>query len=272
MDYPFLSKAKIIDTLKQRNANIRKSLGQNFLIDPNYITKIVEAILSNIPNHSRILEIGPGLGSLTFHLKNYYDLVLVEIDRVYCEILKEHFPKQRIYQMDFLEFVQQYSLNDFDSIIGNLPYYITTDIIINTVKSIKKPGICIFLVQKEYAEKLLEDNNSISIYLNNFSKISKLFYVPKNAFFPIPKVESMLIKLEVYPKTKCNPELLEKLLRMSFRAKRKKIINSWQKGEELVPISLLKEKADLISFDFTKRAEEIPKESFYQLTNLISKN
>jgi len=272
MDYPFLSKAKIIDTLKQKNAHIRKSLGQNFLIDPNYIAKIVDAILSNIPHHSRVLEIGPGLGALTFHLKENYQLVLVEIDRILCEILKEYFPEQFIYQMDILEYIQHYSLNDFDYIIGNLPYYLTTDIIINTIKAMRKPSICIFLVQKEYAEKLIEENNSISIYLNNFSRISKLFSIPKNAFFPIPKVESMLIKLEVFQETKCNPELLEKILRMSFRSKRKKIINSWQKGNELIPISLLKKKAEIISFDFTKRAEEIPKETFYQLVNLISKN
>jgi 16S rRNA (adenine1518-N6/adenine1519-N6)-dimethyltransferase len=272
MDYPFLSKTKILDTLKQKNANIRKSLGQNFLIDPNYIIKIVEAIQLSIPQYSRILEIGPGFGALTFHLKNHYDLVLVEIDRVLCEILKEYFPEQSIHQIDILEYIQNYSLNDFNFIIGNLPYYITTDIIINTIKSMKKPGICIFLVQKEYAEKLLEENNSISIYLNNFSKISKLFSIPKNAFFPIPQVESMLIKLEVFRETKCNPELLEKILRMSFRSKRKKMINSWQKGDELISISLLREKAEIISLDLTKRAEEIPKEAFYQLVNLISKD
>ncbi|GIX42616.1 MAG: 16S rRNA (adenine(1518)-N(6)/adenine(1519)-N(6)) -dimethyltransferase [Leptospiraceae bacterium] len=269
MEYPFLSKNKIIETLKQHNANIRKSLGQNFLIDPNYIKKIVSYIKENIPEKSSILEIGPGLGAITFPLMPYYNLTLIEIDPVFYKILKDYLNPIIIYNMDILDYIDQFSLNEFSYVIGNLPYYITTDIIIKTLKTIKKPSICIFLVQKEYAEKLLEENNSISIYVHNFSRVSKCTNVPPNAFFPVPRVESMLIKIEVFEKPQSNPDILEKILRMSFRSKRKKILNSWQKGIELIPVSLLKEKANTISFDFTKRAEEISKELYYKLANLL---
>jgi len=269
MEYSYLSKYKIIETLKEKNAHIRKSLGQNFLVDPNYINKIINFIKESIPKNSKVLEIGPGLGAITHLLIHYYNVEVVEIDAVLCEILKQSY-SIKIYNIDILKFIKEHSLKDFNYVVGNLPYYITTDIIINTLNSLQKPSICIFLVQKEYAQKLFEENNSISIYVHNFAKIKKLTLIPKNAFYPIPKVDSMLIQFNLLEKPYCNPKILEKILRMSFRGKRKKIINSWEMGEELINILLLKEKSQILSLDFSKRAEELPKEFFYQLTNLVS--
>lgn len=270
MEYSFFSKTAIINELKKNNANIRKSLGQNFLIDPNYVKKIINEILKSIPKEKNILEIGPGLGALTFYLSQYYKLEVIEIDKVFCKILNETYNDNIvIHNIDYLEFIKVKPLNQYKYIVGNLPYYITTDIIIETVRHIND-GICIFLVQKEYAEKLLENNNSISIFLQNFGYIEKLFVVPRNVFFPVPQVESMLIKIQLYLEPVSNPQILEKILRMSFRQKRKKIINSWQNGEQLISIETLINYSKKINFDYNKRAEEISKEQFYELVNEIS--
>lgn len=270
MEYPFFSKVAILDVLKKNQAGIRKSLGQNFLIDPNYVNKIIHEVQKSIPVGNSILEIGPGLGVLTFHLLRYYKTEVVEIDSVFCKILQELYKDYiKIHNIDYLKFIQENKLEFYHYIVGNLPYYITTDILVQTVRNLKD-GLCIFLVQKEYAEKLIQDNHSIAIYVQNFGNIEPLFIVPKSVFFPKPKVDSMLIRIKTHPYPKSHPETLEKILRMSFRQRRKKIINSWQKGEELVNREILISLSKKIQFDFNKRAEEISKEQYYALTNEIS--
>ncbi len=219
MEFPFYSKNKILEVLKNNNANIRKSLGQNFLIDPNYINKITSYIQNKILE-KHLLEIGPGLGALTHFLINTYFLEVVEIDRVLCKILEMQYNnKIKIYNMDILEFIKIGHLKNYSGIIGNLPYYITTDILINVLKNMKKPGICIFLVQKEYGEKLLENNNSISIYIHNFGECNKILNVPPNAFFPVPKVESVLIEFNIYDTPICK---FRKIIKNEFSFKKKK--------------------------------------------------
>ncbi|MCS7205477.1 MAG: 16S rRNA (adenine(1518)-N(6)/adenine(1519)-N(6))-dimethyltransferase RsmA [Leptospiraceae bacterium] len=274
MKFPFYSVTRILEEIKKRKGNIRKSLGQNFLIDPNYVEKIYQIIIKEIPKGSLLLEIGPGLGALTHKLLFDYQMHLVEIDPLLCDILKSEIIKNEsviLNNQDILIYLKE-NPSKYEFLIGNLPYYITTDIFTNCVQYAKKPAKLIFLVQKEYADKLIMKNNSISIYLHNYGRIERFFSIPKESFYPKPEVHSSLILFELWEKTYSDPEVLQKVLRMSFRGKRKKLINSWKMAEEFISISLLKEGAKELSIDIEKRAEDIDFRLFYELVNYVVKN
>ncbi len=272
MKYSFYSKKAILEVFKTYNGVLQKRLGQNFFIDPNYVEKIFDIILKKIPKKVTLLEIGPGLGALSHLLKDEYDLYCVEIDPLLCKVLHQHYPEIHLFNTDILKFFQETKENKFSYIVGNLPYYITTEILIKVLHlNHKKPIKSIFLVQKEYAEKLLEKNNSISIYVHNFATINKIFSVPKESFFPMPKVESTLIELDFYPEPKCDHVILEKILRMSFRGKRKKIQNSWKMGEALISYETLYQKAEILGINLNLRAEQIQPSIFYELALQIQK-
>lgn len=271
MKFLFYSPQMILEEIKKNQGSIQKRLGQNFLIDPNYVEKIFQTILEKIPEKELVLEIGPGLGALTHKLKEIYNLHCVEIDPILVKILKENYRDLLIFNLDILDFLDHQKENLYSFFVGNLPYYITTDILVKILLlRFRKPKRCIFLVQKEYAQKLLERNNSISIFVHNFAEVRKIFSVPKESFFPKPKVDSTLIELEFFLKEKSNPLILEKILRMSFRSKRKKLINSWNKGEKYIPFDLLLEFSNKIHLNTELRPEQIPKEKFYELANSIS--
>lgn len=270
MKFSFYSKKAILEVFQHHKGSLQKRLGQNFLIDPNYVEKILQIILQEIPNNERVLEIGPGLGVLTHCFKDYYQLFCVEIDPILCKVLHEHYPQIQVLNMDILKFLDE-EKNHFLYFVGNLPYYITTEILIKILHLRDKPIKSIFLIQKEYAEKLLKNNNSISIYVHNFAKVNKILSIPKESFFPIPKVESTLIMFNFYQEPKCDPNILEKILRMSFRGKRKKIQNSWKMGEAFIPYETLYKCAQILEIDVNLRAEQIEPSLFYELALKVSK-
>ncbi|MFN3603405.1 MAG: 16S rRNA (adenine(1518)-N(6)/adenine(1519)-N(6))-dimethyltransferase RsmA [Leptonema sp. (in: bacteria)] len=270
MKYPFYSPRVILEVLKESKGSIQKKLGQNFLIDPNYIEKISNAIRERIPNKADVLEIGPGLGALSHKLIENYNLYCVEIDPILTKILKNILSDINVVNLDILEYLDKNKENEFLYFVGNLPYYITTDILVKVIQlKNQTPKKCIFLVQKEYADKLLEKGNSISIFIHNFAEVNRILKVPKSSFFPKPKVESALIELNLFEKEKCDALVLEKVLRMSFRGKRKKMINSWLMGEEILPIPILVAASQLLGIDINLRAEEIDPNLYYQLAQKI---
>lgn len=272
--------------LNKYDLKAKKHLGQNFLCDPNYINKIIEA--STLDQSVGVIEIGPGLGSLTRELVNKAGYVLAyEIDQEMASILNDTIkaPNLKIINEDFLkakviEDIYLY-FKDFEKIIvvANLPYYITTPILIKILEERLPLTKMIVMMQKEVAERLsgvpkTKDYNALSVLVQYYTKVKTLFDVQPDAFIPKPEVKStvleLTIKTEINPKP-LNEEFFLKFNRMIFSQRRKTLINnlSGLKLEKTVLIQTMKEagfseniRAEALSvYDIIKLSDR-----FYQLT------
>ena len=184
----------------------KKQYGQNFLINKNILTKIVDC--SNIENKN-VIEVGPGLGSLTeYLLQKAKKVVCYEIDSDMVKILNSNFNNTNltILQSDFLKVDLKQDINDyFDNeevtLVANLPYYITTAILTKVLEEGKKVGKIVVMVQKEVAKRLAgkpstKDYNSLSVLIQYYMEAHILFNVSPKSFIPEPAVDSSVILLE----------------------------------------------------------------------------
>ena len=255
--------------------NAKKSLGQNFLIDKNVIKKIVN--LSNIKDKN-IIEIGPGEGALTNEIlkANPKSLVLIEKDYKLSEILKEKFienKKVKIYCEDILKFNFSKIENNNFIVFGNLPYNISSQILVKFIKlsNLKiKFHELIFMFQKELGEKILSTYPSpnygrISILRGYRLKILKKFLVSPNCFTPKPKITSMVIHFEFYGNQEINIKKisnLEKITNIFFSNKRKMINKNINK-------ILTKKKINRIpGLKLNLRPSNLKPDIFYKITEL----
>ena len=214
------------------HAKLKKKYSQNFLIDKNISNKIVSLI--NLENLN-ILEIGPGDGRLTKKIleRNPAKIDLIEIDRELVNILKIIYSKYKfvnIINKDILKFNIE---KDYDLVISNLPYNISSQILIKLSLLKKNPHEMILMLQKEFAHKLLESNlNSINSIINCFYNIRFAFNVSKNCFRPVPKVDSSVLKFEKLSKNLIKKNEIEsfiKFKRYIFSHKRKSLNNLLKK-------------------------------------------
>lgn len=219
--------------LKNLNASARKSLGQNFLIHTKASEQYLNYFFSDAEwEKSLFLEIGPGLGAVTeLILKRTNNLFLCEYDKIFVPFLKSEFniKENQIVQNDFLNLPASFwKEKSITNVIGNLPYYITSPILIKIIKEmpfIKK----IFVgVQWEYAQKLKEKKmTSLTALLKTMGEIHFVKKISRNSFYPIPKVDASWIAWE--RDSKINETLIneyEIFLRGLFWAKRKTLLNS----------------------------------------------
>lgn len=248
-----------------------KSLGQNFLKDNNIINKISDSI--NPSNNDLIIEIGPGAGALTKELvKKGSDVICFEIDKRLESVLNEIDTNNlKVIFEDFLKVdLKKYIDKKYERLffVGNLPYYITTAII-NKIVEEANPYEITIMIQKEVALRFManphtRDYSSISVFLQYNFDIEKVCSVSKNCFEPIPKVDSMVIKLKRNKKYKStNEELLYKLIKDSFKQKRKNLKNNLGNYDLNKIELLLKERNKTLSC----RAEELSVEDFVYLSN-----
>lgn len=256
-----------------KDFNFKKSLGQNFLINKRIIENIVNSINPN--KDDLIVEIGPGAGALTKELvKKDCNVICFEIDKRLEPILSEiKTDNLKIYYEDFLNIILNNYINEkYNRIyfVGNLPYYITTAII-NKIVQESNPYEIIVMIQKEVAQRFMAKPNnksygSISVFLQYNFDIFKVCDVSKNCFNPVPKVDSMVIKLRKNKKDKVNnEELFYKLIKDSFSQKRKNLRNNL-KNYDLEKINnILK----TFNKDLTKRAEELTIEEFIKISNQL---
>ena len=235
-------------------ANLKKKFGQNFLIDKNILNKINSKIKDKEKN---ILEIGPGNGCLTdFILKSKPNkLTLIEIDEDLIFILKNKYKEKNIsiVHSDFLK--DEKILNQkYDLVVSNLPYYISSQILIKLCLSNNRPKRMILMFQKEFADRLISKNlNSLNSVIKCFFEIKKLFLISKNSFFPIPNVNSAMLE---FNKLK-DPLLLDNEINGYIDFKRKifnkkrKILKTVIKGYHNfdIPIELLKQRAEALSLE-----------------------
>jgi len=257
-----------------KNFDYKKSLGQNFLIDKNIINKISDSINPN--NDDLIVEIGPGSGALTRELvKKSCDVICFEIDTRLKEKLEEiNSDNLKIIFNDFLKVnLDEYiDYKKYKNIyfVGNLPYYITTAII-NKIVDESKPYQIIIMIQKEVAERFnakveTKQYGSLSVFLQYNFDIEKVCSVSKNCFEPIPKVDSIVLKLKSNKKECVKDEdKFYKLVKDSFKQKRKNLRNNLKNYDlEKIESILKKYNKSLMS-----RAEEIKIEEFAEISNNI---
>lgn len=256
----------------------KHSLGQNFLTDTNTLAHIIDS--ANVQKDDLVIEIGPGQGALTRYLKLYKaNLVCFEIDNRVEKYLKSFIDeKTKIIYKDFMktdviEEIKGIKYSDL-YIIANLPYYITTPILKKIIDSGLDVKEMVLMVQNEVADRFSakpgsRDYGAVTVYLNYYFNVEKLFFVPRRAFNPAPNVDSAVIKLTKRDnKFDVTDELLfNKLINDSFHMKRKNINNNL-KGYDLDIIKSVLSKYDL---DLSNRAEEIPIECFVEMANELSK-
>ena len=252
----------------------KKNLGQNFLKDQNIINKIVDSI--NPTKDDLIIEIGPGAGSLTKKLVNKKcDVLCFEIDERLKKYLDEiNSNNLKVEYKDFLKVdLKEYDFGKYNNLyyVGNLPYYITTAII-NKIVEESNPYEITIMIQKEVALRFLAKPNSkeyssISIFLQYNFDIEKVCLVSKNCFEPIPKVDSMVIKLKrKKDKIKANDEnKFYKLIKDSFRQKRKNLRNNLNTYD----LNKIENILNKYNKDLTFRAEQITIEEFIDISNNI---
>mgnify|MGYP001193685040 FL=1 len=211
---------------------LKKKYGQNFLIDDNITNKIINLINHNNLN---ILEIGPGDGKLTNKLinKKPKKLDLIEIDSELVKNLIDKFKDHNFLNVINDDILKYDLKNNYDLVISNLPYNISSQVLIKLSLMRESPNEMILMFQKEFATKLLEDKlNSINSIINCFFKIQLKFHVSKNCYRPIPKVDSSVLKFEKLNKSLIKTDEIEsfiKFKRYLFSYKRKSLGNLLKK-------------------------------------------
>ena len=257
--------------------NFKKKFGQNFLQDKNIIRKIVDVASPN--DKDLIIEIGPGSGALTEVLTERARTISYEIDTELKDILEEKFGNNDNSTIIYDDFLNRNVKKDIENyeyeklyVIANLPYYITTPIIekiINEKLDIEK---MVLMVQKEVGDRFTskegtKEYSSITVYLNYYFDLKKEFIVTKNAFYPRPNVDSMIISLsrkKEYLKPH-NEELFLKLVRDSFQFKRKTLKNNlreynWDSIKTYLDENGIKE---------TVRAEELKLSDYIKISDIL---
>lgn len=251
----------------------KKKYGQNFLQDMTVISKIISSVELN--NDDLVIEIGPGEGVLTKELIKKCNVVAYEIDDELKDILsKINSDNLEIIWYDFLNRnlssdIKKYKYNKL-YLIANIPYYITTPIILKLIEENINIEKAIVMVQKEVAERFsakpsTKDYSSITVFLNYYFEINKLFEVDRKCFYPIPNVDSAVISLK---KKKQKPfvkdeRIFFQLIKNSFQYKRKTLKNNLKSYNlEKIEKVLLK-----YNMDLSIRAESIPLEVFVDIVN-----
>lgn len=262
------------------NFKFKKSYGQNFLQDKNIIKSIVEK--TGIKENSLVIEVGPGSGALTIELAKVAKNVLsYEIDTRLEETLDENlkeFNNVEIIYDDFLTRDIKKDITNYkcDNIyfVANIPYYITTAIVERLIDSKIDFKAITIMIQKEVADRFSahvksRDYSSITVFLNYYFDIEKLLYVSRNAFIPKPNVDSEVISLRKKEERKKvnNEEMFFKLVRDSFRFKRKNIRNNLKNYD----LKMVEKVLNKYNKDLTSRAEELDLDIFIDLANNLYK-
>jgi len=210
------------------HAKLKKKYGQNFLIDKNILNKIYNLIIHNNLN---ILEIGPGSGNLTEYIlkSKPLNLTTIEIDSDLIEDLKVRFinePRIKILEGDILK-NNDLLQNNFDLVISNLPYNISSQILIDLTISSFRPKKMILMFQKEFAQKLLEVKlNALNSVIRCFYQFKKKFEISKNSYYPIPKINSAIVEFSKLDKPLIPEDEINRFIefkRKIFNKKRKTI-------------------------------------------------
>tara|TARA_B100001057_G_scaffold71967_1_gene66171 strand:+ start:194 stop:949 length:756 start_codon:yes stop_codon:yes gene_type:complete len=241
---------------------LKKSLGQNFLKDIFYLDKIITS--SQINKTKNVVEIGPGDGALTeLILQNSKHLKAFELDNRFCEFLKKKYISSdfEVFNKNFLDVDLADIFINENIIMGNLPYNVSSQIIIKIIESNLNYQHCIFLIQKELANRFIKSSKSskLSIQSQFFCDVEPLFDIPPEAFDPAPKVNSTVIKItphKQYKKYIPSYSNFKKVLTICFANPRKKISTA---------LKNLNVDSSKFNFDLNSRAEELEINDYFEI-------
>ena len=264
------------NNMEKHGFNLKKMYGQNFIIDENIINNIITN--SNIDKDTLVIEIGPGAGSLTYKLSKFAKRVICyEIDTTLKDLLNDNLSDCNNVDIIFEDFLKADVMNDIKKyeyknlyVVANLPYYITTPIIIKFIENHIPVDKIVVMVQKEVGDRFkakpnTKDYNSLSVYLNYYFDVKKLLDVSKNVFIPKPNVDSIVVeftKKENNYKVK-NEDLFFKLVKDSFNQKRKNLRNNLKNYD----LKSIEDTLKKYNYDLTVRAEQLPIEVFVDISN-----
>lgn len=270
------------ELIKKYGIRLTKSLGQNFLTDESVVKRIVDT--AEIKSEDLVMEIGPGIGSMTGELAARAGrVVAVEIDRHLIPVLKENlkeFSNLEIINEDIMK-VNVKSItgtehNMAQKVVANLPYYITTPIIMKLLEEENDIELMVFMVQKEVAQRMVakpggKDYGALSVGVQYYAQPERVFDVPPHCFIPQPEVDSTIIKLK---KNKTPPvnlkdkDMFFKVIKAAFGQRRKTLLNAltnsggFNKTKEEIREILLG-----LNIDENARGETLSIEQFASLAN-----
>ena len=285
MDEIKLYSPKVIkDILDRYGFKFSKSLGQNFLIDGNIIKRIVE--IAGLDEKSGVLEIGPGFGTLTQLLcKKANKVIAIEVDKSLTEVHKGtlDYPNLKIIYDDFLKVdVNKLIEEEFKGldvkIVANLPYYITTPIIMKILEEKYKVSKIVVMVQKEMAQRLnskpgTKDYGAVTLAVQYRADTNIAMIVPNSVFMPKPKVDSAVIEFRILPKPRidvCDEKMLFKVIKASFAQRRKTILNGLSNSLNFSK-DIINESLVSAGMNPGIRGEKLTLEEFGRISDEISK-
>jgi len=285
MDEIKLYSPKVIkDILDRYGFKFSKSLGQNFLIDGNIIKRIVE--IAGLDEKSGVLEIGPGFGTLTQLLcKKANKVIAIEVDKSLIEVHKGtlDYPNLKIIYDDFLKVdVNKLIEEEFKGldvkIVANLPYYITTPIIMKILEEKYKVSKIVVMVQKEMAQRLnskpgTKNYGAITLAVQYRADTNIAMIVPNSVFMPKPKVDSAVIEFKILPKPRidvCDEKMLFKVIKASFAQRRKTILNGLSNSLNFSK-DIINESLVSAGMNPGIRGEKLTLEEFGRISDEISK-
>ncbi len=281
----------VMELVRRYQIDPKRSLGQNFLLDPSHLDRIVAA--ADLAPTDIVLEIGPGLGTLTARLAAQAGhVVAVELDDRLIELLRADFadrPHVQIVHGDILELdppallaahlpqgkmAAGYKAAGY-KVVANLPYYITSAALRHLLEASVPPMLAVVMVQKEVAERICAAPGDLSLLA-----VSVQFYavprivqrVPAGAFYPAPNVDSAVLRLDVRPQPAVPdvpPRDFFRVVRAGFGQKRKQLANSLSAGLSL-PKSVIQDALSAAAIDPTRRAETLSLEEWGQLCRALT--
>lgn len=276
-----------IAVLQQYNFNFQKKFGQNFLVDQRVLEKIISA--AEIKGTDFVLEIGPGIGTMTQYLcENAREVIAVEIDRNLIPILADTLKEYRnvevlhedILKVDINRLVKERNQGKPIKVVANLPYYITTPIIMGLFESHVRMESITIMVQQEVAGRMkakpgTKDYGALSLAVQYYAKPEVVAHVPPNCFIPRPKVGSAVIRLTKHKEKIVQADdesLMFGLIRASFNQRRKTLVNGLHNapglafGKEQVANAL-----EELGLCQNVRGEALTLGQFAELSNLLGK-
>lgn len=275
-----------IEVLKKYNFNFQKKYGQNFLIDTHILEKIIAA--SGITKEDCVLEIGPGIGTMTQYLaENAREVVAVEIDKALIPILADTLSaydnvtviNEDILKVDINKIVEEKNGGKAIKVVANLPYYITTPIIMGLFESGVPLDSITIMVQKEVADRMqvgpgTKDYGALSLAVQYYAKPEIMMQVPPTCFMPKPNVGSAVIRLtrhDAPPVEAKDERFMFAVIRAAFNQRRKTLVNALSNAGGLkLSKEQIGETLEKMQLSPTVRGEALTLEQFARLSNLLA--
>lgn len=274
------------DIVDKHGFRFSKSLGQNFLIDDSVIDKIIDG--AKVKEGDRVIEVGPGIGTLTREMaKRAEKVVAVEIDKNLIPILKETLAdfdntevvNEDILKVDINKLIDEKLFGGPVKLIANLPYYITTPIVMKFLEEDIPVTDIVVMVQKEVADRMnavpsTKDYGALSVAVQYYCDTEIVAKAPRHMFIPQPKVDSTVIGLHIREEKKYkadNEQLFFKTVKAAFGQRRKTLLNSLS-SMGVLDKAKIKEVLAEAGIDEKRRGETLSIEEFAHLSNIINKN